>query len=473
VVLSQPQANGIIDVDGQPAPLTNGVIHDAILPPPEPKLHDIDLERIHFDLYKAKYLTPQEFLDDIGKMVFNAEVRRYEDSDRLFKAQAMYTAAQVSIQEFDPQLRLECERMASRERKRREQRREARGKAKAAAAEASRADANGFGDGSGQENAPGPRRSARNNGQQLEISISDPVRLERQLKRQRSADANGNPQRGSSEESTGDDRASKRSKMDAIDEDDGPDPLDVVGPTSSQPRPTVRFENGPNDLMQTPTRPSGIFLHPHSISVLTPVVEVASETRPSPSRLDQILNPSPLPPPSFLQIRNTVERQLSPVGRDAEDSQRASTSNIVDINHPPPFEHILPDVELNPTSNDGMPIPPLSLTLPAQGESIDVPETTPLDPQELMEVDERCSPSPPPPVFVVNDDNVTTLETSFVEHTDHLTVEQLEQLRATCLGCIWRHRQEWNRDALVREMMDVVAEFSEEASSYERDMDDE
>ncbi len=117
-------------------------------------------------------------------MVFNAEVRRYEDSDRLFKAQAMYTAAQVSIQEFDPQLRLECERMASRERKRREQRREARGKAKAAAAEASRADANGFGDGSGQEGAPGPRRSARNNGQQLEISISDPVRLERQLKRQ-------------------------------------------------------------------------------------------------------------------------------------------------------------------------------------------------------------------------------------------------------------------------------------------------
>ncbi len=262
-------------------------------------------------------------------------------------------------------------------------------------------------------------------------------------------------------------------KMDAIDEDDGPDPLDVVGPTSSQPRPTVRFENGPNDLMQTPTRPSGIFLHPHSISVLTPVVEVASETRPSPSRLDQILNPSPLPPPSFLQIPNIVEQQLSPVGRDAEDSQRASTSNIVDINHPPPIERILPDVELNPTSIDDMPIPPLLLTLPAQGESIDVPETTPLDPQELMEVDERRSPSPPPPIFVVNDDNVTTLETSFVEHTSHLTVEQLEQLRATCLGCIWRHRQEWNRDALVREMMDVIAEFSEEASSYERDMDDE
>ncbi|KLO08586.1 AAA-domain-containing protein [Schizopora paradoxa] len=466
-----PQANGIIDIDGDPAALTNGVVNGTNLPPPEPKLHDIDLERIHSDLYKGKYLTPQEFLEDIGKMVYNAEVRRYEDSDRLYKAQAMFTAAQVSIQEFDPQLRLECERMASRERKRRDQRREARDKAKAAAAEALRADVAGSGDGSGQEGGVGPRRSTRNNGQQLEISITDPVRLERQLKRQRSADANGNT-RGSSEESMSDDRASKRSKMDAIEEeDDGPDPLDVVGPTSSQPRPTVRFENELNDAMQTPTRPLGIFPHPQSV-FLTPIPEVASETRPSPSRLDQILNPTPSSQPQFLQTPNTFEQPEPPVVQEAEAARPLPVSSIVDITHPLSTQHIPPDCMSTPTPNHVPPVVPPPQSSSIQPENSDMPETVPEDPQALMEVDERRSPTPPPPTFTISDDLVVSLETSFVEHTSHLSVEQLEQLRATCLGSIWRHRQEWDRDALVRELMGVITEFSEEATSYEHDMDD-
>ena len=78
---------------------------------------------MQMDLYKGKYLTPADFLDEVGKMVYNADVRSYEDRERLYRAQAMYTATQVSIQEFDPQFRLECERMAARERKRRDQRR--------------------------------------------------------------------------------------------------------------------------------------------------------------------------------------------------------------------------------------------------------------------------------------------------------------------------------------------------------------
>jgi hypothetical protein len=41
-------------------------------------------------------------------------------------------------------------------------------------------------------------------------------------------------------------------------------------------------------------------------------------------------------------------------------------------------------------------------------------------------------------------------------------VEQLEQLRATCLGCVWRRRKEWDRDALVGELKEVVKEFVDE-----------
>jgi hypothetical protein len=103
----------------------------------------------------------------------------HEDPDRLFKANAMLTFAQVSLHDLEPQLRAECERMAGRERQRRAERREARAKEKAAA----QAIAHGNGNGT---YAPGTRRSTRNNGQHLDIEITDPLLLERKLKRQRS-----------------------------------------------------------------------------------------------------------------------------------------------------------------------------------------------------------------------------------------------------------------------------------------------
>ena len=66
----QAQTNGIIEINGNsPAAPT----HDAQAenaPPPQPQLHDIDLERLHADLYRDRYLTPDQFLEDIGKMVF-------------------------------------------------------------------------------------------------------------------------------------------------------------------------------------------------------------------------------------------------------------------------------------------------------------------------------------------------------------------------------------------------------------------
>ena len=55
-------------------------------------------------------------------------------------------------------------------------------------------------------NGGGPvvaRRSARNNGQQPELSITDPVKLERRLKRQRGEECSGGDSHGSEEELNG------------------------------------------------------------------------------------------------------------------------------------------------------------------------------------------------------------------------------------------------------------------------------
>ncbi len=52
--------------------------------------------------------------------------------------------------------------------------------------------------------------------------------------------------------------------------------------------------------------------------------------------------------------------------------------------------------------------------------------------------------------------------------TDLLDVEQLEQLRASCLGCIWAHRSDWDRDNLILELGKIMHDFVEEVrADYE------
>jgi hypothetical protein len=137
VQVQQPIVNGVIEImdeqqqqtqQSADAPMVNSDLPNNVVHQQQaivqqlPPLFDMDLEKMHTELYRGRYLTLQDFLDDVGKMVHNADVRSHKDLDRLYKAQAMFTAAQVSIQEFDPQLKLECERMAGREQKHRENR---------------------------------------------------------------------------------------------------------------------------------------------------------------------------------------------------------------------------------------------------------------------------------------------------------------------------------------------------------------
>lgn len=401
--------------------LTNGdAVEQAQQIEALPPLFDMDLERMHIELYKGKYLTPQEFLDDVGKIVHNAGIRMQEDPERLYKAQAMFTAAQVSIHEFDPQLRMECERMATRERKRREEHRKSKGKGKA------------HNDATQNGNNPypmGTRRSARHNGQQPELSITDPLKLERRLKRQRSDEA-AIESHGSDEEH-GEGRERKRSKT--LNDDE----LNFLGTPQSQSRPlAVRFAP-PVERMET-------------------VEEVLLPRDPNAEYLTMAMDVDPSPRKSGFD-----PTLLNPVSPNDDPFVAAPSMNGINgilhqsVPYPVPSDLFISQIPLEPTLETNSP-PRTPSRLPASVE----PETV----EPSMPVVIERSPTPPHADFHVDELLVSDLKDSLRAKTGSLTIEQLEQLRATCLGCIWRHRKEWDRDGLVRELQDVVKDFLDEVA---------
>ena len=434
-----PDPNGVaIVVDEVQASeqVVNGC-EDGIVPElqqvaePASSLYNMDLERMHADLYKRKYLTPQDFIDDVQKIVHNAEVRIEEDPERLYKAQAMLTMAHVSINDFDPQLRIECDRMAARERKRREEHKKNKSKGRV---QVDNANSNGT-------YAPGTRRSARNNGQQPEISITDPLKLERTLKRQRSNEAAADSP--ISEDENSDSRTSKRSKMVVSDDYD---PLDIVGPTSSQPRPTtVRFaanvqlsdigEPSPLVRQQTP----GLEETEGSVDA-SPMPRRASGFDPS------LLNP--LPPADIFSATISPNSGINGV-------IAPSTSYSL------PFEPFREPGEFRESSVDYTSPPRTPVRTAGPSKTFDVPP--PRTPSPIV-VERQPTPHPE---FHVDETLLQTLKFHLRERTAHLTVEQLEQLRASCLSCVWRNRAEWNRDDLIRELKEIVKEFIDELVAYD------
>jgi len=72
------------------------------------------------------------------------------------------------------------------------------------------------------------------------------------------------------------------------------------------------------------------------------------------------------------------------------------------------------------------------------------------------------TPTPPLPDFHVSPELVSSLRQLLTSDTTGLTIEQLEQLRATCLGTVWRHRKDWDRNELVTELLKEMKEFVEE-----------
>ncbi|KAL9936634.1 hypothetical protein V8E36_004702 [Tilletia maclaganii] len=79
----------------------------------------LSLDKMHTRLFNSYYLTAEEFLDDVQKLVSNAEEAAEVDEDRVTKAYEMRTLALILIEQFvDPAFRVECAKTAKRVRDR-------------------------------------------------------------------------------------------------------------------------------------------------------------------------------------------------------------------------------------------------------------------------------------------------------------------------------------------------------------------
>ncbi|KAK0197523.1 AAA-domain-containing protein [Armillaria mellea] len=534
----QAETNGVIQLateEQAPQSLvnghTNGIVPGLLVPEqvaPRIQLYDIDLDKMHIEIYNDRYLTPQDFMDDIAKIVHNASVCCFnkDDHERLLKAQALFTAAEVIFQEFDPHIRAECERMAPRERKRREEQKKNRQKEKGKATEAA---------------VVAARRSARNNGQQPELALTDPVRLERSLKRQR---ADGQALDSNGEEENGEGHDAKRTRLldgdadgdaDADGDPDDTDPLNLVA------SPRVRFEVPSFDQPMQPMPPTMQPLYPQvpngqltfnqqSTSSLYPQPAMFPVPGPAPHHDMPLYMPEqsmssyqpgpsmssypngqsmygtaqPVPPymnqpmpsygnqhsmPSFSNMPPYSHSQPVPAYTNAQpeamavDPVTTRPSNFNSILNPAPTGiNDMGQWEPTPPVSRPPTIPPAPIHDPenpfAPAVASSAKATSPA-PRSVSPVPEK-QPSPiaiertptPLPDFHIDEGLVSQLQGSLRGNTASLTVEQLEQLRATCLGCVWRHRSAWDRDNLVRELQDIVSDFVEEVGQDNAELDE-
>ncbi|KAG1724920.1 AAA-domain-containing protein [Suillus lakei] len=441
VTQEQEQPNGIVNgIHPDPQP-----IEPEPPQPQEPQLFDMDLERMHVDLYKGKYLTPHDFLEDINKIVFNAAARVHQDptGDRLYRAQAMLTAAEVSIQDFDAQFKHECQRMAERERKRREEHKKAKGKGRAGE--------------DAQNGAAAPRRSARHNGQQLEITITDPLQLERRLKRARSAERHsGSPVSSDDKaEEPSTPRNSKRQRT--ITSDDDHDPMDIIGASRALNRASaVRFANDVQPPCESDVLP--VYGAP-----TVPAVDTLSN-----SSAMAVDSPSPRKPAGFDPM---LLNPMSPDGGfPAHILNGAEPSTVpAQDGYTPPLPLLSPAIGvalLNPL----MPPPrtPSPLATRSLTPTADVIQEQPMVVVPPVEIERTPTPLPD---FHVDEHLLSSLQYDLCSRTAQLSVELLEQLRAAVLGCIWRHRTDWDRDELIREMKDTLKEFLDDFAAGGDDPD--
>ena len=438
-----PQVNGHL-VEGQEPVIA--AVEQPPPPPPKPRLYDMDLERVHIELYRNKYLTPFDFHQDIRKIVHNAEVCAIDDLERLYKAQAMLTATEVSLNDFDQPFRLECERMAVRERKRREDRKKQREKEKAEKEkeiQAAEADPN-------NPYAPGTRRSARNSGQEPEVAITDPLQLERRLKRSRSAEENIADGLQTSEEA-GDGRSPKRSRVASEDEQHASQTLLPIPFTKST-------TPGSDETLQPPQRPQLAHPSPRRMGGFDP----------------SLLNPAPISDGAGSHPNGTPTPSAQNGVTPPPSSTLSSTPTFPQHRHETPNPFFVgaqqPQLEV--------------LTVPAQdlvgqqsdevgsGERGDVPHpggepsTEPAVP-EPMEIARTPTPLPE---FHIDEHTMEQLKDYLRESTAGLNTEELEQLRATCLAAVWRHRAEWDRTTLVSELLSIAKEFVKEALAEDDEM---
>ncbi|KAG9017384.1 hypothetical protein FRB93_007498 [Tulasnella sp. JGI-2019a] len=466
---NQPIAmpNGVINVDGD-ADMANGAMEQPG-PPPIPRhkqYFDIDLEKMHAKLYYEGYLTPKDFLEDIAKIVANSEVEPI-DNERLFKAQAMYHATNASLLSWEPQFAIECERMSQREverRKEREQRRLEKGKGRITEHESLRATPE-------RPYAPGTRRSARANGLGPELAFTpDP---ERKLKRLRSQGGSGESQ-GSDVEMDGQ-RSPKRAKTASDEEREIPNAGTAMAEPASElplegaPKATTPPENDGHSPGRSARFANTLGLPEHDAMSLLNICD-QGHMGPIPPR--QLTAPpgggsGSVTPGPIAASPSVIHREFSPLlGNQFPGEPQLTT--IPMVAGPTPsgsFEPIKPipvvhfvDDPFSSSSELSAPINPIPPPVEAQPIQLDAVMLEPTD-------ERQPSPSPPPPPdFHLDPVLEAELSSKLLDRTTEFNVEQLEQLRASCLGSVWNHRSDWDRDDLIRELITVIDDYAGEVA---------
>ena len=404
IPIDPPQVNGHA-IEGQ-EPVV--VVEQPPPPPPKPQLYDMDLERIYVELYRDKYLTPVDFLHNIRKIVHNAEVCAGDDLERLYKAQAMLTATEVNLND--------CERMAVRERRRRGDRKKRREKEKAEKEKEKEKEeqANETAD-PNNPYAPGTRRSARNNGQEPEVVITDPLQLERRLKRGRFAEGHLTDGRQSSEEA-GEGRSPKRSRVASEDEQQASRSLLSTQFTKcTTPVPDESLQPPQHDQLMHPSpRRTGGF-DPSLLNPAPMLDGIGFNLNGTPTTSAQ--NGVTPPPPSALSSTPTFPIQ-----------QRLGSPNLFISTAQQPQQEFpaVPAHPVDPQPNGA-----------ASGEQRNVPHPESGPPTE--------PPAPEPMEVVRTPTPLEQLKDYMRTSMAKLNIEELEQLCATCLAAVRRHRTERNR----------------------------
>ncbi|KZT51813.1 AAA-domain-containing protein [Calocera cornea HHB12733] len=442
-----------IEVDGEAAPpqiLVNGdaahlptsptpapaapVVAPSIPPSPPrvrfPRLFDVSGDVMHEKVFHNVYLTPSDFLLDIERMLYNAELADKlgtRDRDRLEKAREMMLTAKALLGNYcDDTFITECLRMATREKQRLA---EAAEKAEAERAEKDKKNGkskavNGNGNGFGF----GVRSSARVNGLQPEFGMTDLAAFEKnKRKRGSSAEKSDSQSGGDAQDQDGEERGRKRVK--------------ILHPTEDASEPPFVTPHHEGDMSLDSQPP---------ITLPTPMIEDVFTAPPA--------DPATIPLFSHAIAHGALPpAELLPQTPAESDSVLASGGPIY------PVPTAVPTVALPsiPPTVDMMDV--VNTSAVSSIPDAIVPASEPAEPAEPREPSRESTPVPPP-VFTLDATLFQVLKDQFIHSTADLNVEELEQLRALSLDKVYRARAEWDRDPVVQSLVGFVRAFVAEVN---------
>ncbi|KZO93796.1 AAA-domain-containing protein [Calocera viscosa TUFC12733] len=432
-----------IEVDGEAVPpeaappqiLVNG---DAAHPPTSPipaptpsappspprtrtaRLLDVSGEVMHEKVFHNVYLTPADFLLDIERMLYNAELADRlgtRDRDRLEKAREMFLTAKALMGNYcDDMFITECLRMASREKHRLAEAAE-----KAAAERAEKEKKNGKGK-AVNGNAFGCRSSARVNGLAPEFGPTDLAAFEKNKRKRGSSTEKSDSQSGENlqDGQEGEERGRKRVK--------------ILHPTEDATEVPIVTPHREDDMKLDPQPP---------IAMPTPMIEDVFTAPPVDPAFVPLFShafaPGVLPPAGTL-----------PHGPAEGNALLASGGPIYPV----------------PTAAVPSPPPVMEFSHITDAYAVStVPDTVEPAPEVAAPREPSREPTPvPPPVFTLDATLLQVLREQLIHSTADLNVEELEQLRALSLDRVYRARAEWDRDPVVQTLVDFVKAFVAEVN---------